>query len=348
MNRPYRFFVPFLLLLAACSQSPKATTTNQASGGRIARVSLFCSPSARTARFDAMGVPSDEQPVAVALDSTYAYVLFPSRILRLPLEREGVEPETTLNRGKELWVTMDLDPVDGSVWIATDQFVLRRITPGWQNEKVEVQKVAGNGGFDGIRVTRDAIYAAPVCAKDAVWRLDRQGNVLGSAFPIAERPAPEEPVNAMDLSCSKVRLERDADGNVFAWDYGEHKVSRVDDQGAWTEADPGVFREVSIHPSTARGADVGTASEEWYVSGIARGLFYWKGRPALLGNFATRSSGGADTVLVIPGKGAPKDALDNCNGEFIVDAATTADHYAAITNNSLIVGGMAGAPNLPY
>ena len=55
--------------------------------------------------------------------------------------------------------------------------------------RFEIQRVAGEGGFDGIRVTRDAIYASPVCAKEAVWRLDRQGKVIGSEFPIADRPA---------------------------------------------------------------------------------------------------------------------------------------------------------------
>ncbi len=353
MNRHLRFLV-LPLLLAACSQSPKPGAPEKASSapgaGRIARVSLFCSSAKRSVSFASLGVPSDEQPVAVTLDSTYAYVLFPSRILRLPLEGEQVEPEMTLNRGRELWVDLDLDPVDGSVWIATDQFVLRRITSGWQGEKVEIRKVAGSGGFDSIQIARDAIYAAPACAQDAVWRLDRQGNVLGSAFPIGERPAPDpdEPVDPAELSCSKVRLERDAEGNVFAWDYGAHKVFRVDDQGNWSETDPGVFREVSNHPSTARGADVGTGSEQWYVSGLVRGLFFWKGRPVFLGNYASRPAGGMDTVLIIPGNGAPRDAFDDCRGDFILDAATSADHYAAITDKALILGGMAGAPGLPY
>ncbi len=352
MNRPNRLLaVPLLLLLAACSQSPQPAAPDKASGaGRIARVSLFCASPSRKVLFETMGIPSDERPVEVALDSTYAYLLFPARIVRLPLEGDQVEPEMALNRGKELWISLDLDPVDGSVWIATDQFVLRHITPGWQSEKVEIRKVGGDGGFDGIRVARDAIYATPVCAQDAVWRLDRQGNILGSAFPVAERPAPDpdEPVDSSELSCSKVRLERDAGGGVFAWDYGRHKVFQVDGQGAWTESDAGVLKEVSIHPTTARGADVGTGTEQWYVSGIVRGLFHWKGRPVFLGNFAGRPSGGLDTVLVVPGPGSPRDALEVCGGDIIVSAATTAEHYAAVTDKALILGGMAGAPDLPY
>jgi hypothetical protein len=355
MNRHHRLLVlPFLLLLAACSQSPKPTAPGKVAGaGRIARVSLFCSSPTRTVSFETMGIPSEERPVQVALDSTYAYVLFPTRILRLPLEGDQVEPEMTLNRGKEAWVSLDLDPVDGSVWIATDQFVLRRITPGWQSEMVEVRNVGGDGGFDGIRVARDAIYATPVCAKDAVWRLDRQGNVLGSAFPIPDRPAPDpdEVLDPMELGCSKVRLERNPegiDGNVFAWDFGEHKIFNVDAQGAWTEADPGVFKEISIHPSTARGADVGTKSEQWYVSGIVRSLVYWKGRPVFLGSHASRPDSGVDTVLVVPGKTSPRDALHTCGGEAIQHAATTTDHYAAITDRALILGGMSGTPDLPY
>lgn len=307
-------------------------------------MSLFCTPSARVVRFDAMGVPSDELPVSVALDSKYAYVLFTSRLLRVPLEGTALEPEMTIGRSDDLWVDMDLDPVDGSVWIATDKPVLRRITPGWESQRLEV---AGANGFDGIRVGRDAIYASPVCAEDAIWRIDRSGKVLGSAFPLGEIEVPDEPVDPMELRCSKVRLERDAQGDLVAWDYSRRKVWRADGQGSWSETDPGFFQGVSIHPSTAKGVDLGRETEQWYVAGRAHSLFYWKGRPAFLGNHASGGTLGTATVLILPGQGSPRDALDECGGKMILSAATTAERYAAITQEELILGEMAGAPNLP-
>ena len=338
------FLLPLLLLAACAAPAPKPVTQPEAN--RVPRVSLFCTPAARTLRFDAMGVPSDELPVSVALDSRYAYVLFTSRLLRVPLEGNAIEPEMTIGRGDDLWVDMDLDPVDGSVWIATDKSVLRRITPGWESQKLEM-KIDGEGGFDRIRVGRDAIYASPVCAKDAVWRIDRSGKVLGSAFPLGEVKVPDEPVDPIELRCSKVRLERDAQGGLVAWDYSRRKVWRADGQGSWSETDPGFFQGVSIHPSTAKGVDLGTETEQWYVAGRAHSLFYWKGRPVFLGNHASGGSLGMATVLILPGQGSPRDALDQCGGKMILSAATTAERYAAITGEELILGEMAGAPGLP-
>src|SRR5215204_819756 len=146
MRLPF-LLLPLVLVTACAAPSPKPVTKPEVS--RVPRVSLFCTPSARTVRFDAMGVPSDELPMSVALDSKYAYVLFTSRLLRVPLDGTAVEPEMTIGRSDDLWVDMDLDPLDGSVWIATDKSLLRHITSGWESQKVEV---AGVSGFDGIRV----------------------------------------------------------------------------------------------------------------------------------------------------------------------------------------------------
>ncbi len=345
----HRLLFPVVLLLAACATpAPKPATPATPASPKATRVSLFCGPSARTISFETLGVPSDELPVSVAVDARYAYVLFPSRLLRVPSTGDSLQAETTLGRGKDLWVDMDLDPADGSVWIATDKFLLRRITTDWQNEVVEVHRVEGDGGFDGIQVGRDAVYASPVCADDAVWRLDRAGNVLSSAFPIPELVIGEEPLDPIDLTCSKVRLERDGDGNVVAWNYGSRQVFRADGQGVWAEVDPGFFKEVSMHPSTAKGVDVGGATEQWYVAGQARRLFYWKGRPAFLGTYA--SGGGptkTSTVVIVPEEGGTREVLDQCGGQFILGVATTSDRYAAITHKGLILGELATAPDLP-
>ncbi|HEX6861396.1 MAG TPA: hypothetical protein VF414_01190, partial [Thermoanaerobaculia bacterium] len=124
-------------------------------------------------------------------------------------------------------------------------------------------------------------------------------------------------------------------------------VYQADEQGGWSETDPGFFQGVSIHPSTAKGVDLGSETEQWYVAGRAHSLFYWKGRPAFLGNHASGGTLGTATVLILPGKGNPREALDQCEGKLILSAATTAERYAAITGEELIFGEMAGAPGLP-
>lgn len=352
-------WIAALLLLSSCASAPAPSQPGSASPApKPSKISLLCGESARMVRFETMGVPADERPTAVAMDSRHIYVLFPSRLLRIPQGQERFQAEMTIGRGDDLWVSMDIDPVDGSVWISTDRFVLRRISPEWKNEKIEIQKVSGEGGFEDIRVARDALYASPICAKDAVWRIDRTGKILGSAFPVPERKVGDDPLNASRLGCSNIKLEHDAEGNLVAWDQEEGKVFRVDDQGAWTEADPGFFKTVRLHEPTAKGLDVGSASERWYISGLVDDLFYWKGRPVFLGPIATSSetnlgmgSGpigiGVDTVLILPEAGGARDVIHGCAGAHIFDVATTPERYAAITEKALILGDLATAPDLP-
>ncbi|HSN88431.1 MAG TPA: hypothetical protein VL025_16845 [Thermoanaerobaculia bacterium] len=357
-----------LLLLSSCASAPApapsqpgspaapAAPSAAAQPPKPSKVSLLCGETARMVRFSDLGVPEGERPTDVALDSRYIYVLFPSRLLRIPQGQERFQAEMTIGRGDDLWGAMDIDPVDGSVWISTDHFVLRRITPNWQNEKVKVQNVAGEGGFQDIRATRDGLYAMPACAEDAVWRLDRTGKILGSAFPAPKRA--DEPLDTSRLGCSSVRLERDADGNLVAWDHENGKVFRVDGNGTWTETDPGFFRDVSSHEPTAKGLDIGTASERWYAAGTVGNLFYWKGRPVFLGPVALmsdlklsarsrRMGTGIDSVLILPDTAGSRDFIHHCGDAFLIDVATTPERYAAITEEALILGDMATAPDLP-
>lgn len=359
-------WIVVLLMFSACAAGPAPSqppagapaTAGAPAPEPATHVSLLCGESARMVRFETMGVPADERPKDVAMDSRYIYVLFPSRLLRIPQGQERFQAEMTVARGDDLWVSMDLDPVDGSVWIATDRFVLRRISPNWKNEKIELQKVSGEGGLERIRVAQDALYASPICAKDAVWRIDRTGKILGSSFPMPERKVSDEPLSVSQLGCSKVRLERDAEGNVVAWDHENGKVFKVNGQGAWTETDPGFFKGVAIHDSTAKGLGVGTASERWYISGSVSDLFYWKGRPVFLGPVATTTRSGLsmgsgeigvgiDTVLILPEAGGARDIIHTCAGAHLFDVATSSERYAAITEKALILGDMAGAPDLP-
>lgn len=355
-------FAPVLLLLAACASAPApapapvASAPSPAGEKPVPRLSLICHEKATAARFDEMGVPRGERPVAVALAKDATYVLFePARLLRITRKDGKLQAEMALGKSGESWTALDVDPADGSVWVAANDFVLRRITPDWKVQSVKLQKVEGSGGFNRLLVAGDALYAEPTCAEHGVWRIDRQGRVLATAFP-APPPDPAkgpEVVHADQIRCSPVKLERDAEGRIVALNVVEGTVHRADAQGGWTEIESSPLRamKVSVPEATVvKGVDVGEREEQWFVSGPPRDLFYWKGRPVLLGPITTRNRGGNDTVLLVPEeptREATRQLLESCHGAMILDVATTPERYVAINDEVIVFGDFATAPDLP-
>jgi hypothetical protein len=175
------------LPLVSCASSPGAAPAVPAPApAEPATSNVICHPGAKQAVFTELGVPGEETPVDVAIAEPYVYVLFqPARLLRLKLPSQGeggLQVQMQLGRD-EIWSSMDVDPRDGSLWIAGNHFVLRHFTPQGGASTVPLQRVAGDGGFNRLMVAADAIYAAPVCAEDGLWRIDRQGKILSSTFP---------------------------------------------------------------------------------------------------------------------------------------------------------------------
>ncbi len=156
---------------------------------------------------------------------------------------------------------------------------------------------------------------------------------------------PDEPVPP-SLACSQVRLDRDPEGRVVAWDWHERKLHRADEQGVWSDADGGVFAALP-DSHVLKGVDVGTASEQWYFD-VAAGLFLWKGQPVFLGSPTIRNLGkGSDTVLLVPRAGKPYELIETCFGASIFRVASTPNRYAALTRNGIVLGDFATAPDLP-
>jgi len=353
-----------LALTAGCASAPAPKAATRPAATAVVeepappRVTLICHDKAVAARFADLGVTGREQPIGVALGKEAAYVLFrPARLLRVTRKEGKIQAETALGRPGESWTALDVDPLDDSVWVATDQLTLLRISPAWKSRSVKIQtKVEGTGSFQRLRVAPDAIYAAPSCAEAAVWRIDRDGKVLGTAFsdsPV-KLAGDSEPLQPGELRCSFVRLERGASGEVLAWDAQKKTLQQADGQGAWTAADPvhaGFFKAVEDAQPTmtvAKGMAVGKRDEAWYVTtGFMGDLFWWKGKPAFLGPFTALSAGGANTLLLVPRGDGMREIVESCYGAMIVAIATTPTQYAAVTWDALILGDFATAPDLP-
>jgi hypothetical protein len=349
---------PVLLLLSACASAPASAPAPApvAKAPEAKRVSLICHDQSTAIRFDEIGVPQGEWPQAVAVEGDNTYILFrPGRLVRLTRREGKAQVQMSLAPPDKKWTAMAVDPTDGAVWVTTEEFELLRFDRDWKTRKVRIKRVVGTGGFESLLVAPDAIYARPICAEDAVWRIDREGNILSSAFPVPP-PDPsrqDQPMNTDELRCSQVRLERDAEGRIVVWDPHRRTLHQADAQGAWTEVPPGFFAVLGDgserSASGVKGTDVGGAEEQWYFTGGAGDLFYWKGKPVFFGGIAMRSRGGNNTVLLVPradGSGM-EELVETCYKLAIRDVATDGSRYSAITEQVVVFGDFATAPDLP-
>lgn len=325
-------------------------------------INLLCHEGARAVLFDKIGVPSGERPADVALTQGSVWVLFAQgRLLQLSRGGDSLSVHTHLLPAGEGWSRLAVDPVDESVWaVSQDHFNLYRVSAQGQVSVIRLQrKIEGTGGFYSLVMDRDAIYAQPTCADTAVWRLDRAGKVLATAFEVPkgkDEEAPEEVARVTDgetekrRGCANVYMEKDAEGHVLVWDDAQKATFQVDGQGDWTPSASSLFNQLH-DPGPAvsiRGVALGEATEQWYFTDIVGDLFFWKGQPVFLGSITTKERQfGNDTVLLLPGDGGFREVLMACNGFPIRHAVTDATGYAAISEGFLIMGEMAGAPDLP-
>lgn len=342
--------LPFVSCASAPSPSPSPAPAQSGSASALV-MKLFCHDAASAIAFSKMGVPDDETPVDVVMSKDSIYVLFqPARLLRLSRNGEQRTVEMKLGRVGEIWTAFDIDPTDGAVWVVTQALLLHRITPNWGQTTLKLQKVEGEGGFWDLEVAGDALYAAPFCAEHGVWRIDRSGNVLGTAFPVPKpEGAEDEPIDlSQPTSCQTVQLESDSEGKILAWNRPEEKVYSLGAGGTWSE---GPTWLVSNLPAggIVQGLNVGEQDERWFLTSSSARLFTWKRTPVFVVNPVMRNRGlGSDTVLLVPREGSvARSLVDDCHGARIIDAAGDATGYVALTDRGLIFGDFATAPDLP-
>lgn len=325
-------------------------------------VNLLCHEGAKALRFDKIGVPSGERPADVALTQGSIWVLFAQgRLLQLSRGGDSLSVHTHVLPGGEGWSRLAVDPVDESVWaVSQDHFNLYKVSPQGQVSVIRLQrKIEGTGGFYSLVVGRDAIYAQPTCADTAVWRLDRAGKVLATSFEAPKREDDEAPAEAVRVTegvtekrrgCANVYMEKDAEGHILVWDDEQKGTFQVDEQGNWTPSESRLFTQLR-DPGPAvsfKGVAIGEKTEQWYFTDVVGDLFFWKGKPVFLGSITAKERQlGNDTVLLLPGENGFREVLMACNGFPIRHAVTDATGYAAISEGFLILGEMAGAPDLP-
>src|SRR4051794_2514003 len=351
-----------VLSLVSCASAPPAAApgSSKASGQKAAApisINLLCHEGARAVWFDKMGVPEGEQPVDIALTREAIWVLFDSgRILRTGRAGEHLEVQMQFLPVRAEIGAIAVDPIDDSIWVVSNSSLsLYHLTSDGQLTTVRLQrKVEGTGGLAGLVAARDSLYAQPTCADSAVWRLDRSGRLLGTAFNAPAKTGGEPDVVSVSGqfqgACYAVRLERDSQGHVLAWDSQKQATFEVDDQGNWTPSQSRLFAHFKdmAFGRQLKGVDVGERSEQWYFAGVSGNLFFWKGRPVFVGSYTSKEkSRGNDTVLYLPGEDAAQEILMPCNGFAVRRVAADATGYAAVTYRFLILGDLASAPDLP-
>ncbi len=352
-----------LVLLGGCAAAPPPAPAPAAAPAVKGeppppRVSLLCHEGTTAARFAELGVPGGESPQGLVLSGDTAYVLFsPGRLMRLTRKEGKLQSQMALSKPGETWSAMDVDPVDGSLWLVSQRdLALRNIAPDWKTKTVKLQKVEGDGGFSRVLAAPDALYVTPTNAEKGVWRISRDGKVLGTEFPTAlpkaesQEPNPAVPMSTEELLSLPIRLERDEAGRIVAWDPRRQTVHRVDQEGRWALVEDALLTKISFSLpglSMVKGIDVGGRDEQWYLPSLPRGLFHWKGHPVLLGSTTSNRLGKSDTLLLVPEAAGVREMIETCYGASILNVATTPERYAAYTWNAIIFGDFAGAPDLP-
>jgi hypothetical protein len=203
---------------------------------------LVCTvQEARRVSFADLGVPEGSRAVDLALGRDVVWVLFsPALLVAVPRGGEPGEAARVAEWGAiedvemipgpkpDAWTSVAVDPRDGTLWLASPGGLWRR-RPGRRPEPVPVAgaKPAGaKGGFRGVVVGRSAVWAAPACAPDAVWKLDSKGKMLATALPQPEAPG----------GCAEAVLERDWSGDVWAFRSTTGEAFRLAFDGSWKPA----------------------------------------------------------------------------------------------------------------
>ena len=280
---------------------------------------LICTvQEARRISFAELGLPAGSRPVDLALGKGKVWILFePSLLVGIPRTASTREPVAVAEYGQveeevdmvpgprpDAWRSLAIDPWDGTLWLASPSGLWRR-RAGRRPEPVAV--AGAPRGFSGVVAGRNAVWVAPVCASNAVWKLDSKGKVLATALP--------QPAAAASGGCAGARLQRDWGGALLALlpePGGEGGLFRLAFDGSWKPAG-----EIPIPP----------ALHSW---------FFWGAEPLSLG---ASSPEDPEPLLYRRVDGRAAAFHEDCGpGNALLRVDGDAKGWAALTREWLLIG----------
>jgi hypothetical protein len=314
---PPRSFIASVVLaaplaFASCAGTPPAPAA--APSSPASRSSWLCAASPERVSLATLGVPAASVPIDASIENGTVTVLFqPARLVSFsqsPLERR-----VTMEVGDpaDTWRAIDRDPVDGSLWVASEETVsLLRIGADGRRSSVKGPTVSGRGGYSGIRLDAQSVYATPTGAEDSVWRLSRDGRLLGRSFPRAPEDENRRLESYGPRPHGEIALARDPQGRVVALESETGRLFRADSDGNWLPTGQRFPMASPASGRTVQGESVGTAKEVWYVGGSLFDLFFIGLSPAALGPDATGTHSRGALVYRLTSDATAVSALEPC------------------------------------
>jgi hypothetical protein len=310
---------------------------------------LLCNPSARVTPWKSIKVPEGYRPMDVALTADRVWVLLsPPALLSLPREGEPGQPMFSIPAGDADWSAIDADPVDASLWIASSNaYRLIHVSADGKQRRIELKRVQGEGGLRQLRVGRERIYGVPVCADDALWIFNREGELVDYSFSAAERLADVDSTRAVNLAhaCPTVFMARGDAGEVMVLDPEDVKLYRAGQGKEW-EAVGGPYdlQPPGRYTSTAdlRKVRLEGGGNTYYLPDLVSRLFLHGESPMFLGSGVYEGTTFRGTLLYRAEGNILRPSVEICGRQLLIDVESDGTGYAAITGRELIVGRFEG------
>ncbi|HEY7215643.1 MAG TPA: hypothetical protein VIC28_13515 [Thermoanaerobaculia bacterium] len=310
---------------------------------------LLCNASARVTSWKSIKVPENYRAVDVALTPDRVWVLLaPPALVSLPREGEVGQPMFSVPRGEADWSAIDTDPVDGSLWIASSNaYRLVHVSPDGNQQRIDLKRVQGEGGLRQLRMGRDRIYGVPVCADEALWIFNREGELVDYTFEAAERMADLDTARTVNMgyACPTVFMARGEAGEVMALNPQDVKLYRAGEGkkwdvvgGPWELEPPGRYTDIA----DLRKVKLEGVGDAYYLPDLVNRLFLYRGSPVLLGGGVSERHNFRGTLLYRVEGNTLTPVVEVCGRQMLIDVESDGKGYAAITPRDLVVGRFAG------